>query len=566
MSLYSKAFGWTQVDRTEMVTALMDGLSQGEAASELGMYDWQWDIRARQVKLASATVLQNELASRFHSRSGRVYDALNQLINMMIPKEPQKRFGQALAFAEVDDRISGIIETQVDFGLSGFRVASKDSEAEKKIDDWNKKHRIYNTLLEMWHVAAAADNVVVMMQKETKAITVLPLPNLKIIPIHTTNSEGRKQFRTFLKVPMEMQLYIKKALRQGGKDARIGALKGIPKKWIDAVQHPTLPPGTDPIYPAGGYVELMENDGEKIFVINRKGIEDRLVNPSMTTVFPSINLRRFLQDGEFSIAYLTKYFIHQIKVGAKGEGQNLGQILRAGSSSKEQRIEVKNRYRGKVDKVIFEVTDQFLEHVFHFPGHDVDFGPRYATPDARIDWWARISRQIVVGAQKGGSFSGGLIYLKGYARKIDRFRELFSTFLEDIYTEVLKDPDTEVQWDQQYMKEPRQKLDEMKLTTRHGMVMETVCRILGYSWKQWTSDVEKTMDPDTLKKKGAKDDYLYQQALQTPFFEPNQGLLTEDDEGGRPSTDDNQTDDSRSAPTPRPAAGGLGAIDGADVV
>ena len=546
-----------------MVGAMLNTLDQNLAADELGMYNWQWNFRARRVKLASEKIIASRLHTQLDRETGPVYTALNQLIGMMIPKTQEKRFAKALNYAETDDKISGIIETQVDFGMSGFRVASKDTKAEEEIKAWNREKRIYNLLLEMWNTAASADNVVVMLQTKTKTLTVLPLPNLKIVPTHTTDKAGRKQFRTFLKIPKEMKDYILKTSRIADPVKRAAALKGIPEKWIKASRHPSTLSANDPIFPAGGYVELGEKgSSEKIFIINRKGIEDRLVEPSMMTVFPSIALRQLLQDGEFSIAYLIKYFIHQVKVGPKSEGKTVQQMLRAGTVSKPQREKVKNRYRSKIDKALFEVTDQQLEHIFHFPGNDVDMKKRFATPDERINWWARISEQIVVGSK--GSFSGGLIYLKGYARKIARFRDLFTIFLQDLYAEILSDKAAETQWDEHFMKEPRQKLREVELMTKRGQDMETACRILGYSWSQWVSDREKTLPPEILAMKDApKQSHLYWQELQTPFFEPNQGLL-KDDPGGKPAKDDGLPGDEPEDEDPRPegVAGAAGEDNG----
>ncbi|HEC61761.1 MAG TPA: hypothetical protein ENI27_05845, partial [bacterium] len=291
MSLYSRTIGWARTDRGKMVGAMLDTYDQNLAAKELGMFNWQWNYRARRVSLASEKIIAGRLGLQLDQGVGPVYTALNQLIKMTVPIKQEERFAKALNYAETDDKISGIVETKVDFGLSGFRVASKDAAAEKKIRIWNRKNRIYKLLLEMWTVFAAADNVVVMMHTGTKDLTVLPLPNLKIIPTHITDGKGRKQFRTFLKIPKEMKDYIVKILRTSKQDARKGALKGMPEKWIKAAQHPGFRPANDPICPSGGYVELKDGgsaeDKEKIFILNRKGIEDRLIDPTMMTVFPS---------------------------------------------------------------------------------------------------------------------------------------------------------------------------------------------------------------------------------------------------------------------------------------
>lgn len=566
MSLYNKALGWVTLGRDEMATALANTLSQDLAAKDLGVFNWQWNFRVKQVGLAGESgrsLIQSKFEVALASQQGEVYGALNLLLKAIVPKKQDEKFAKALNYADADDKVSGIIETQVDFGMSGFTVASTSPEAEKNIEDWNRTNRLYKFLLEMWNAAAACDNVVIMRQTKSNTLTVLPLPNLIIIPTHQADSKGRKQFRTFLKIPEEIRQFIKKNLARYKAEARTDQLKGIPTKWIDAAQHPATIPDNDPIYPRGGYVELGDTDEEQIYIINSKGVEDRLINPSMATVFPSIELRSFLQDGEFSIAYLIKYFIHQIRVGAKAEGRDFRAIIKAAAAgvSTAQEEEVKARYRDKVDKVILEITDPYLEHVFHFPGNEVDFGPRYATPDQRIEWWARISRQIMVGDR--GSYSGGLIYLKGYSAKISRFRSLFAEFLQDLYAEVLKDKEAEVQWDEHYMKEPRQKLREMNMTIQHGMSMETFCNIMGYSWKKWVSDREKTIDPEilALKKDKAKS-YLYWQEIEKPFFEPNQGMLTEG--GGRPPTDEEQTDDSLLEKTPRPEQGEFEGVDHAE--
>lgn len=562
MSFYSKTVGWVQMGRSDMIDAALNTLDQKLAAEELGVWDWQWNLKARQLSLADKnkidSLIRGKLEKDIANQVGPIYSGLNALLDSIVPKGLSDKFKAALNYADKDDKINGIIGTKVDFGMSGFRVSSSDKAQEKKIETWNRERRIYNLLLKMWNVASACDNVVILLKKKAKSLSVLPMPNLKVVPTHTVDKNGRPQFRAFLKLPQEMIDFIRVQQRTRGAEAKKG-LKEIPPKWIFAAQHAQRPDPKDPIHPFGNYVELKAGDDEYVFIINNKGDEDRLVVPSMTSVFPSIILRSYLQDGEFSIAYLIKYFIHQVKVGPKAEGLTLQQVLRQGKASKTDRDEVKERYRTKVDKSIFEVTDQFLEHVFHFPGSDVDMAVRYATPDERIDWWARISRQIVKG--DAGSYSGGLIYLKGYSRNIDRFRLLFAQFLEDVYVEMLKDEDARVKWDQHYMKEPRQKLDEVKTMVAHGMDNETMCNILGHDWQQFVSDREKTLPPKILNLKDSKEEsWKYWQAIQTPFFEPNQGMLAEDP-GGRPPTNNEQTDDNQSESTPRPTVTALSGIE-----
>lgn len=561
MSIYSRTVGWWNMSKSDMGYALVNNMDQNLAAGDLGVFNWQWNLRARRVGLASHEILQDALEAGIGSKHSPIYSALNQMLKFMVPKLQDKQFEKALHYAQYDDKMIGILGTMVDFGMSGFTVASDDGDKKKKISEFNRQHHVHNVLLTMWGIAAACDNVAVMLSKKNKSLTVLPLPLLRVIPTHQRNSDGRAQFRAFLKLPKEMVEFIRKNLARFGEKATKGPdapLKNIPEKWIKTAQHPNFRPANDPIYPPGGFVELLEKDDEFVYIMNSSGLEDRLINPTMASVFPSIELRALLQDGEFSVAYLMKYFIHQIKIGPTAEGRNLQQILRQGRVTKEDRKEVSDRYRIKVDKALFEVTDQFLTHIFHFPGNDVEFGPRFATADQRIEWWARISRQIVVGEK--GNYSGGLIYLKGYSRKISRFRDLFGQFLEDLYDLLLKDTEAEVQWDEHYMKEPRQRLREVTLLVQHGMDMETVCKILGYNWKQWVTEREKTIPSEILSKKGKDDDHLYQQELQTPFFEPNQGLLAEGP-GGRPATTDDQTDDQMTETSPRPE---IVAVDGQD--
>lgn len=564
MSFYSKTIGWARLDRGEMIGSVLNTLDQNMAAKELGVWNWQWDFKARQLDLADKEkikgLIKTQLMAEIASEEGPIYSGLNALLKKIVPEDLSDKFKAALNYADKDDKINGIISTKVDFGMSGFRVSSSDKKKEKIIYGWNRDRRIYNVLLKSWNVAAVCDNVVLLLKKKAKSISVLPLPNLKIVPIHTVDDKGHPEFRAFLKLPREIIDFIRIQQRASGKKAKTKGLKDIPDKWIFAAQHPQRPKAEDPIHPVGGYVELTEEDDEYVFILNSKGEEDRLVIPSMTSVFPSIELRSYLQDGEFSIAYLIKYFIHQIKVGPKAEGLTLQQVLRQGKVTKEDREEVKENYRVKVDKAIFEVTNQTLEHVFHFPGADVDMGKRYATPDERIEWWARISRQIIRGDV--GSYSGGLVYLKGYSRNIDRFRGLFAQFLEDIYVEMLKDGNARVKWDQHYMKEPRQKLSEMQLMVSHGMDMETVCSILDYDWQQFVSDREKTLSPEILKlKEDEKESWKYWQEIQRPFFEPNQGMLI-DNPGGRPPLTDEQTDDQQTESQPRPeVTAAVGTVD-----
>ncbi len=130
MSIYSKAFGWTGVSRVDMVDAMLNTLDSREAAKGLGMFTWQWDWQAQRVGFTSESgkkIIASRLNYQILNQTGPIYSAINQLLALMVPKTQELKFAKALNYAEIDDKVSGIIETQVDFGMSGFRISTVSS-------------------------------------------------------------------------------------------------------------------------------------------------------------------------------------------------------------------------------------------------------------------------------------------------------------------------------------------------------------------------------------------------------------------------------------------------------
>lgn len=558
MSIYTKTIGWIRLKSDEMATSLARNVFEESpstsSARQMGVFRWQWDLRARQTGLAEQRILLQEALKAELTSQGEFYSALNKIIESMIPKELGDQLAMAISYAEKDDMIGKIISTQRNFGLSGFRVAAQDDKVQQKVRAFNLKNCLPAVLREIYTSLSACDAFAVVFHKKTETMEVLPLGLVRTVSLHQVDSKtGRPLFRTFLKPSEEFRKYVKALIRSAPNNPEAKSqLLEIPIKYVEAVQRPSGGRKiSDPLHPSG-YVELKEKDDEYVYIANLKGLQDQLSTPSMVSIFPSIELRQMLQEGEISISYTIKHFIHQIRVGPSPEvAGGLQQALRYGKVSPKDKKAIRDDYAAKLDKVILEVTDQFLEHRFYFPGADVDIFSKYGPPEKRICWWGGISEQIIVGER--GTYSGGLVYLKGFRAAIKQQRSLISEFLEWLYSmapSINKAADVQTEWDEHFMKEARQLLSEVTFLSQHGMPMEQASDILGYNYRQWVSLKEQFLPLEIREMKDDKErQHEYWTQIETPVFEPNQGLL----EPGRPAIDDTQTDDEQQPREPRPS-------------
>lgn len=576
--MLNKTIGWTGLGSDQLVNALAASEFRPDAAAKLlGVAKWQFNARRNYLGMTRPSLetlaADQYISNKFDAVVASHYDSMYKQISFLIkdqfrPKTIAAEYAAAINHAKFDDKVSSIISTKVDFARSGFRATATTAEEEAKINEFNELHHVSKTLLKTFKSLSINDTAVVLWQKSGNTLSVLSLPSLIVKPLYAYDKNGRPTFRTFFKIPTEMVklIKIKHSLenntpaphRNPQTTPKSVNIPNFPKHWMDAIVKNRNGVAGDPIYPRGGYVELGNRPDEEIYILNVDGESDSLVSPSMVSVFPAINLRAILQEGEFSTAYLMKEFIHQIKVGAKADTS--GSIKAALSNktwSNKQKSDLRDIYAKLIDKALLEVTGQDHEHVFHFPGSSVTFEKRYATADKKINGWARISDQIIDGTT-GSSFSGGIIYLKSYSQQISRIRDAADQFLRDFYRDHLSVGKTEIQWNDNYMKEPKQILEEVRFQTSRGMSMETAASILGTIWAQWILDKEKLMSPEVLDyKTDPKKSYLYYQALEKPVFEPSQGGANSGDqdlENGRPADDDEQSDDNNNADNPKPDA------------
>jgi hypothetical protein len=506
----------------------------------------EWDdiySGTKTIDHAVASHYNHGLSTRNYSNEGSTYGVLNTLINSTVPTEIYDKFTKAVKYNETDNILTAMMRTKVDFLKSGFRVTTKDPKKQEKINKWIESRNVADS----FNTQAALsiflnDQVAVLWTEKSKSLSVLPLSNLRVFPLHSRDEDGNPRFLTYMRIPEEVVKTIKALEKSKSKE-----LDNFPKDWVDAAKRGRKRDPLKPLMPAGPWVELAgEGSKDKVFIRGLNGNDSTLLSPSVSTIFPPLEIRRYLQDGEFSTVFISKNFIHQVKVGAKTQGTSFRDILASRPADPTVKAAVKDAY-SVVDKAILAVTGQDEEHVFHFPGSDIRFDQRYISPDMKILFWGGISLQIMTDAE-GGSFSGGLIYMKSFSKKIDAARSLIAGIL-NIVAKGMGVEDASFKWNQNYMKEPKQVLSEMTFTVGRGMDMEMAIEQMGYDWDEWVATREKTLEPEILAKKGKpEEEWEYWQALETPFFEEKQGILSD---GGRPEEDGQQTDDTSTPDAPR---------------
>lgn len=555
MSFYTRLGGFLGTSQQDMVAAIASNWDaervQGAAADALGMFEWQWDLQARRRNIhTQAEQIQHAMHVEVSQQASKVYSQLNQAMIKIMPKQLPAQHLKAAQFDAKDDLVKGIVRNKKAFGMSGFSLSYSDSNKGDKMDEWIEASKLYQFLVQSWESIVISDNLIVVMKgKKAKTnLTIIPPENAIVKRTFLPNDDGSPGFRLFVKPSIEFIQYIR--LLQKSDETR----GKVDDKWILAISGKKA---TDPLVPQG-YAEMggEADKDETVFLINTAGVRDGLIAPSMATVFTALSLRELLQDGEYSISYLIKHFIHQIKIGPDpGNNATLTQALKVGRVGTKEKTATLNEYKKKVDKVILEVTDKTLEHVFIFPGSEVDMGKKYISPEKKIMFWGQVSEQVVTGAG-GTTFAAGVVYLKGYRASIKLIRSLFEGMVRMIYANVTGDKlinTLSIDWDEHFMKEPKQLLAELVHLMRYGMPTDNVLKALGYSRMAWIAEKEKYLTKEELEAKNSDETrYIYWLAIDRPIWEPMQGLL-QGEGGGRPEEDGLQTDEEGVEPQPRPA-------------
>lgn len=458
---------------------------------------------------------------------GRNGTSLSGLRNQMIPRTKQDRIKRAGEWSEEDDFLSAILEVKTDFSIMGidFRAKPEEgtgldsflstgkSEGEEKIGLAEEEKNSIKAQIEFqsyissftqrWDFEAIArdlfldwftyDSMVLYWRVELdQPVDINAQPEAEfnevqdeeskealmpgLIQVYSLspkccrweNSDGGDHL--FYKLPESLVKKIRGALSVRDNAARQRSINnliendGVPHSWIIQLARN----GTNE-------VELSRDDGDNWIVIPKKRKLDGLSDPSMKTIFPYLEIRKAVKDGDLAAAYMMKHFILHVTMGESIEaGPLAGQRTNwAKPTETKQMYDVITR----TTQTARLVTNHTVKFHYIFPPKEMWEEAKYHKAEFAISNWAGVSMVILAG--DGSTNSSGYISAKRlianiiYARR--RIKFLFSEFFQHISIRermvVARPPKTSVlaHFDENVLKEPRQLLDEIKLMLAEGL-------------------------------------------------------------------------------------------------
>jgi len=457
------------------------------------------------------------------------FEIITNMITSAIPDTLRDKFIYAEKYSKGDDLVQSITSTKSDFMMAGFHVKSKDIGVESFCNEINRTFNMDNIIQQACVKASDISNIpfyyktVTPKSKDVEDIKILDPKWLSIIPLSMVK-DGKPQKAVILQISDEFKRIYRQNILLYKDIKMINEMKkAIPPKYLMALNNKGVTARRD-------CVELLEEDGEYVELINWRGERDRLVMPQMTAVFPDIRLRMLIRDGDYSIFHHIKHLIHQVKAGKTNTTQSGGfglvsEILNQRLT--DEKAQALKAVYSDIDKVMLEITDDTIEHKFNFPDPELFDYRKYLAVEQRILRWGGIA--LILLDATSSNYSGGYIYLKSLYADVMKWRNAIRRTLEDFYLTIapaagrgglktkMLDPKTRphVLFDNTMMKEPKQILDEIKfLLDKGGGSWETIHEMFGIP-----HSIEMERKKQEWLDVKAEKQFLY------PIYEGSQGLL-----------------------------------------
>jgi hypothetical protein len=457
--------------------------------------------------LSKATAIVLEKASL-----GFTSDATNELTSIFTSSDVTKNIKDAIKYRDTNELVGIIVETKLDFLVAGFFNHSKDEKSKQFYDDLVLEHDMDAIVTELADDLITCDNAILHWKIDPKSQNIEYIMTLNPAFVEYNNALGNETMKIIVDPAM------RKSMVQARRDKNT---EGISEKYLSAG--------------SSGKIELKNEDGEYWLVLTTGRKYRGLTHPSMVSIFPDIKLREMFVAGDWSVAFFAKAFIQLV---TSGEGVKSGQY--AGTKRLYQTTEQNtalNNLLKDVSRAIRIVGDHTLKVEQIVPPTEAYSQDKYGHVETRILRWGGVPKVIIEG--QGGSYASGFLGKVKMFADVKRKRRMLAKFIEKFYrqpsinTKKLTPPS--VRFDEQILKDTKEQLNELKLLLQYatGFSARSTLEILGH-------------EPDTEWERKKQD--LQNQDILKPFFEPNQGMLT--DEGGRP-TDKPTKEPSNDAPDKR---------------
>jgi hypothetical protein len=276
--------------------------------------------------------------------------------------------------------------------------------------------------------------------------------------------------RLFYRLPAQILSKIQAALNQHDKRVRQLAIEylvneeNIPLRWIEEVSKGRT------------IVELRHDEGDYWIVVTKTRKHWGLADPTMKTIFPYLEIRKALREGDFATAYMMKHFIFHVTMGESIEsGPLAGQRT---NWATPQDTEKMYNVIIRTAKTARLVTNHTVGFAWIFPPKEMWDNAKYEKSEFAILNWSGLTMVLMTGA--GATNSSGYISTKRlvatmiYARRRVRhaIQEFFdhSTVKTRLKVKPPKNMLVTMAFDENALKEPKQLLDELRFMTQEGMV------------------------------------------------------------------------------------------------
>lgn len=471
--------------------------------------------------------VHGDVLSAVASIADEISGGINRLFEGSIPSGQREGFSMAAKHANTDDLIGDLIDKSVDLAVSKARprATGKESKMERATKS-AKELGLYSVLTQMFEHAFTYDNIILLAQYQGKTLKyLLPLDPVNVIIKPTYGFvDGKPGFKAFYKLSNDFVV----AIRKGRIDK-----KNVPAHWLQAVRRGATIDGAV----MKNWVELDETKGERVFIINRSGKRDRLIDTRMKRVFPLVNMRKAKLEGEFSVDFHIKSLIHQIVVDKNVVSAGRQVLYNAIQSASQSELDsIRDKYKAQMSKSIVEATTPEIEHKFHAPEF-AKFSPpeRYTKVEESIARNMGFSRVLMHG--DSGSYASAYAHTKGLIARVEHWRTLVGELIGALLSESAKTSVT-IGFNGAVLKESAQLLKETEFAVNNAIAsLTTAGEDLGY-----TPEFE-----NMRKEEEQKTPMLY-----IPIFEKSQGITAAvrwdantpdggDGEPGAPTTDGPQS-------------------------
>ena len=370
------------------------------------------------------------------------------------------------------------IKLEAAFACTGFTHVSDAKKHKNYFDKFGALFNIRHKLYEMFKSLKTYDNILIYWRKPPEDIygktflefKVQPLQNVTVDYIGAVNETTHDGNLVYLDIDTSHKERIGKlehSSKQSERKIAYDFKAQFPKLWN--IYHS---------YGENKYL-LSNADGEFWAVINREKDGCGLDEPSMETIFPSIEIWKSLEEGDLVIASVIKKLIVLVTLGETlTNNQTLPGFLgiddlpNAGWARAKDFDEIKTALARRFGQILYLFAPHHAKIDYKFPDPQVLGSEKYNHALFNILSWLCLGQQFIMG--DGGKFQAGEINKISLTADLGNMRDFVATeFAKKVYghptININRYDVPGIQFDRDVLKAPREIRDDIKLDVQLGL-------------------------------------------------------------------------------------------------